>query len=169
MEGAEKGKDSPNFGGRNPFGVVCIFHKTPDTMMAKIQFLVAVFTMLVACQKDQVVVDRTICHTWEAKTFISLESVAYPRNENTPILLTFKEDGTFSLRLDINSCGGTYKTGNGNKIEIQYPACTEACCDSQFSSKLASTLPKVTSYRLEDQTLQLNVPQWGFIELELVE
>jgi heat shock protein HslJ len=137
-------------------------------MMAKIQILVAAFTILVACQKDQMVVDQTICQTWEAKTFISLESVAYPKNENAPILLTFKEDGTFSLRLDINSCGGTFKTRNGNQIEIEYPACTEACCDSPFSTKLASMLPKVTSYQLEDQSLQLNVPQWGFIQCELV-
>ena len=138
-------------------------------MKARFYIFFATFTVLISCQKDQVIADGDICHTWEAKTFISLESVAYPKNENTPILLTFKKDGTYLLKLDINSCGGTFKTSNGNQIEIEFPACTEACCDSQFSNKLASMLPEVVTYSIEDHTLQLNVPQWGFIEFELVE
>jgi len=138
-------------------------------MKARFLILFSAFTLLISCQKDQDAAIDTMCHTWEAKTFISLESMTYPKNENKPILLTFKKDGTYSLKLDINSCGGTFKVRTGNQIEIEFPACTEACCDSPFSNKLAITLPKVASYTIEDHILELNVPQWGFIEFELVE
>ena len=79
-------------------------------MKAKFQFLsfFSAFLILIACNKDKVSDVEDICHTWEAKSFMSLESVTYPKNESTPILLTFKKDGTYNLKLDINSCGGNF-------------------------------------------------------------
>jgi heat shock protein HslJ len=136
----------------------------------KTSFLTILILILtqVSCNKDEVA-NSVLYSTWEAKSFMSIESVAYPKNENKPILLTFKKDGTFSLKLDINNCGGTFTSGNDNQLLIASPACTEACCDSKFSEKLASMISRVTSYEIERNTLKLNVPQWGYIELELVE
>jgi heat shock protein HslJ len=125
--------------------------------------------LLLSCNKHQDLADNNLYHTWEAKNFMSIESVAYPKNENTPILLTFKKDGTYSLKLDINNCGGSFTSGKDNQLEFDFPACTEACCDSQFSQKLATLLPEVSTYKLDGRELKLNVPQWGYIELELVE
>lgn len=132
-----------------------------------LSILILVLT-LTSCKEDE---DSTsnLCQTWEAKNFMSLESVAYPKNENKPILVTFRKDGTYSLKLDINNCGGAFTSGNDNQLLIVSPACTEACCDSKFSEKLASTISRVTSFDIEGKTLKLNVPQWGYIELELVE
>lgn len=127
------------------------------------------FTILISCEKEQQVADEDLCQTWEAITFISVESVVYPKHENSPVLLTFNKDGTYNLELDINSCGGSFEISNKNQISIESPVCTETCCDSPFSIKLANTLSKVTTYSIEDHTLQLNVPKWGFIELEVVE
>lgn len=129
----------------------------------------SVFLILNSCNEDQVSVVDDICRTWEAKTFISSESVAYPKNENTALLLIFKKDGTYSLKLDINSCGGNFTSGKNSKLEMESPACTEACCDSQFSQKLATMLSKVTTYEIDGSILKLHIPQWGYIELELVE
>jgi len=134
--------------------------------------LVILFTAMMlmsSCQKEVIIADKNLFHTWEAKSFISLESVAYQKNEGTPILLTFKKDGTYGLKLDINSCGGKFQAREDHRIEMEFPACTEACCDSPFSVKLANTLPKVTSYRMMGRYLYLNVPQWGDIKLEMVE
>lgn len=128
-----------------------------------------VFLILNSCNEDQVSVASDICQTWEAKTFISLESVAYPKNENKPILLTFKKDGTYRLKLDINSCGGNFTSSKNNQLKMDFPACTEACCDSKFSEKLATMLPAVTSYSIEGEELKLNVPEWGYIEFKLVQ
>jgi len=108
----------------------------------------------------------SLYHTWEAKSFMSIESVAYPKNENNKILLTFNESGSYQLKLDINSCGGTFTSGKNNQLEIESPACTKACCDSKFSEKLAMMISRVASYQIEGNTLKLNVPQWGYIELE---
>lgn len=138
-------------------------------MKAKFQFsyFFSAFLILVACNKDKVLVVEDICHTWEAKSFMSIESVAFPKNENTTILLTFKKDGTYSLKLDINSCGGNFTSGENGKIEIESPTCTEACCDSKFSEKLATMLSKVTTYEIEGSALKLHIPQWGYIKCEI--
>jgi len=103
--------------------------------------------------------------TWEAKDFVSIDSAAYPKKENTKVLLTFQSTGKYTLKLEVNNCAGNFATGNNNQIEIESGACTEACCDSKFAEKVASMISRVTSYKIERNTLKLNVPQWGYIEL----
>jgi len=129
--------------------------------------LILMFT-LISCNKDKEV-NSVLFSTWEAKSFMSIESVAYPKNENNKIMLTFLPSGTYQIKLDINSCGGIITWENNNQLEIDSPACTEACCASKFSEKLVTMLPKVTSYSIEGRTLKLNVPQWGYIEFVLLE
>lgn len=139
-------------------------------MKAIFYVLIFLGAMLVSSCIEEVVTDgEDIYHTWEATTFISVESVAYPKNEDTPILLTFKRDGTYTLKLDMNSCWGTFEKGEGDSITITGPGCTKFCCDSQFSVKLAGTLEKVSSYTIDENILQLKVEGWGFIELKLKE
>ena len=121
---------------------------------------------LISCNKDKEV-NSVLFSTWEVKSFMSIESVAYPKNENNKIMLTILPSGTYQLRLDINSCGGIITWEKNNQLEINSPTCTEACCDSKFSEKLVTMLPKVTSYSIEGRTLKLNVPQWGYIEFVL--
>ena len=129
--------------------------------------IVLLFT-LISCKNEEQA-NANLWAAWEAKSFMSLESVAYPKNENNKILLTFDENGSYHLKLDINSCGGNFTSGKNNKLEIESPACTEACCDSKFSEKLVTMISKVTSFNIEGKTLKLNVPKWGYIELELAE
>lgn len=136
----------------------------------KISILTSIFLLLtfISCNKDEGI-NSSLYQIWEAKEFMSLESAAYPKNENTRVLLTFNSSGTYHLKLDINSCGGNFETGKNNQIEMEPAACTEACCDSKFAEKVAAMLFRVTSYEISGKTLKLNVPQWGYIELELVE
>jgi len=122
-----------------------------------------------ACRKDGASDTRSIYDSWEAKSFMSIESVAYPKAENKKILLTFDRSGVFSLKLDINGCGGNFTLGQNSQLGMTSPICTEICCDSKFSEKLVQTLSKVTSYTIEGNILKLNVPQWGWIELKLAE
>ena len=132
----------------------------------KTSFLTILILILTlgSCNKDEIT-NSALFAAWEAKSFMSLESVAYPKNEDKAILLIFMKDGTYSLKLDVNSCGGTFTSGKGNQLLIGSTACTEACCDSKFSEKLASMISRVTSYEVYRETLKLNVPQWGYIEL----
>lgn len=122
----------------------------------------------VSCNKDEGT-NSLLFQTWEAKEFMSIESAAYPKNENTRVLFTFNRSGSYHLKLDINSCGGNFATGKNNQIELESAACTEACCDSKFAEKVAAMLSRVTSYEISGKTLKMNVPQWGYIELELVD
>jgi hypothetical protein len=121
---------------------------------------------LISCRQDEVF-NSTLLTTWEAKNFISLESVAYPKNENIKILVTFDKSGRCNLKLDINICTTTYTLLQNNQIEIGPSGCSKACCDSGFSQKLVTMLSQVTSYTLDGKTLKLNVPQWGYILLDL--
>ena len=133
----------------------------------KIFAIILLLALVFSCRKDD---DHSgLFQTWEAKEFMSIESVAYPKNENTRVLLTFNRSGSYHLKLDINSCGGNFATGKNNQIEMETAACTEACCDSKFAEKVAAMLSRVNSYEISGKTLKLNVPQWGYIELELVE
>ena len=118
-----------------------------------ILILFTAMMLMSSCRQEVIIADNSLLHTWEAKSFISLESVAYPKNEGIPIMLTFKRDGSYQLKLDINSGGGTYHVSKDHQIEMGFPALTEACCDSQFSNKLANMLPKVKSYRIEGSNL----------------
>ena len=133
----------------------------------KIFAIILLLALVFSCRKD----DDTsgLFHTWEAKEFMSIESAAYPKNENTKVLLTFQSSGKYLLKLDINNCGGNFATGKNNQIEMETAACTEACCDSKFAEKVAAMLSRVNSYEISGKTLKLNVPQWGYIELVLAD
>ncbi len=106
--------------------------------------------------------------TWEVNDFLSIESVAYPKDPNNKITLKITEDRQYQLRLDINTCQGEILSLSDKGIIFGLPACTEACCDSPFSQKLSSMLPGVSMYDIQDDTLRLYVPEWGFIECTLV-
>lgn len=122
-----------------------------------------------SCQDEGMAANNELYHTWEATGFISLESVAYPKMNNYSPRVTFTKDGKYSLKLDVNSCMGSFEKGENNSIRIQSAGCTRICCDSQFSVKMADMLSKVTSYTIEKNKLQLHVPGWGYVECKLVE
>jgi hypothetical protein len=122
-----------------------------------------------SCHKDDTPVIVKLYNTWEVKEFISILSVNYPKDPNNKILITFNGSGTYDLKLDVNTCSGTFESNVENLIDVGIPACTEACCDSEFSNKFSDLLPSVTSYSINGKKLDLNVPHWGTIRLELVE
>ena len=135
----------------------------------KTAFLFVLFLFAIsACHKENSV-SEGLYHTWEAKEFMSIESVAYPKNGNTKVLLTFQSIGKYQLKLDVNSCGGDFSVEKNNQLEIGATACTEACCDSKFAEKVAAMLSRVATYEISGKTMKLNVPHWGYIQLELAE
>ena len=62
---------------------------------------------------------------------------------------------SYTLQLDINSCGGSIGGVQNNKIEFNDPACTEACCDSEGALCLLDALLVVDSYELTASQLIL--------------
>lgn len=128
----------------------------------------AFLLILLSCHKDKGVTVPEIYNIWEVKSFMSIESTAYPKDANNKILVIFDIKGTYSLTLDVNHCGGNFIAGDKNQIQIDSPGCTEICCDSAFSEKLAAELSAVTTYSITGSTLHLNIPQWGYISCNLV-
>jgi hypothetical protein len=73
----------------------------------------------------------------------------------TPYQVSFNKDNIYNMRLDINSCGSTYKVEDENKISIEPIACTEICCDKPFADTLINILKRVNSYNLSRESLEL--------------
>ena len=63
--------------------------------------------------------------------------------------LKLNDDGTFEIRLDVNTCGGDYEINLVDKrIAFDPVLCTEACCDSENALDIAEVLARVTRYEL---------------------
>jgi hypothetical protein len=135
----------------------------------KYNLLIFLIVAIAGCGNDADSVADSIYHTWNVDSFISLESVAYPRIEGNTITITFEKSGEYRTRLDRNSCEGLFQSGANKQLHIEVGSCTRVCCDSRFSEKFMTMLPQVTSYLIEGNILKLNVPQWGWIELKLAE
>jgi heat shock protein HslJ len=73
----------------------------------------------------------------------------------TPYQVSFNKDNIYNMRLDINSCGSTYKVEDENKISIEPIACTEICCDKAFADTLLNILKGVNSYNMSQESLEL--------------
>lgn len=133
----------------------------------KISIVILLMALFFSCRKDDN--DSSLYHTWEVKTFMSLESVAYPKTEGKKVLLSFNPLGNVGLKLEVNGCGSSFVISKPGQIKIDSFLCTLICCDSKFSDKLLQMLPEVTSYEIVKNMLRLYVPHWGYIQLELAE
>jgi hypothetical protein len=140
-------------------------------MKTSFQIFVLLVILLIpgSCHKDDTPTVYTLYNTWEVKEFISLLSTNYQRDATKKTLITFDHAGTYQLTLDVNSCSGTFKSVTENVIDIAIPECTEICCDSEFAKKFVAVLPSATSYSIKGKVMDLNVPNFGTIKLDLVE
>jgi len=73
----------------------------------------------------------------------------------TPYQVSFNKDNIYNMRLDVNSCGSTYKVEKENKISIEPIYCTEICCDKAFADTLLNILKRVNSYNISQESLEL--------------
>ncbi|MEM6264140.1 MAG: META domain-containing protein [Bacteroidota bacterium] len=72
---------------------------------------------------------------WEGSEGIGLEA-----GQSSPYVLTFENEKDYSLKLDVNSCFGSYSM-EGNTLTISDDmACTEACCDHEWAFKFTQGL-----------------------------
>ncbi len=133
------------------------------TLLIVLSFLAA--AILSSCKDDECDCNGQIVGTWEADVFISVESAGYPKDDNYSPAVEFKSDGSYDLILDVNACGGEYSLSVNDSISISSPGCTKICCDSEFSVKLSTMLPQVSSYVIDGDELRLSVDGWGWIEL----
>lgn len=131
--------------------------------------ILAVMTFFVSCSNNNDCnCPEDIYGKWSVEEFMSVESIAYPKDNDYSPTIAFKNDGTFGVELDVNHCFGSFEMDDDKGIAISDSGCTEVCCDSEFSLKFITLLPEVTSYEIEDDVLKFSIPGWGWIELKRV-
>jgi heat shock protein HslJ len=121
--------------------------------------------MLFSCDKSENECSCDIYQRWEVTEFMSVESVAYPKKNGFNPVIEFKNNGLYSLKLDVNHCSGSFTLTGENNVSISSAGCTKICCDSEFSKKFVTMLTQVNKYSIEGNKMKLNVPGWGWIEL----
>ena len=110
-----------------------------------------IFLMLFSCRKENV--DIT-ANQWKVVSILIPGETQLIMLENSYIL-EFKSDGTYNLRLDVNSCIGNYRLENNEGIAIEHMACTYICCDSDLAGELARLLPQMSEYTGSNHNLVL--------------
>ena len=109
--------------------------------------------LLSTCNKETVTstIEGTKWKVWS----ITAPDRDYILISPTPYQVSFNKDNIYNMRLDINSCGSTYKVEDENKISIEPIACTEICCDKAFADTLLNILKRVNSYNISQESLEL--------------
>ncbi|WP_046759045.1 DUF6438 domain-containing protein [Kordia jejudonensis] len=72
------------------------------------------------------------------------------------VILTIKSETEFTLKLDKNNCFGTYTLSSNGNIQLGDLACTEMCCDSDFSMAVTRALRKVSKIKLDKSRATLS-------------
>lgn len=121
-----------------------------------------------SCNDEKNKVSGGIYGTWEIVDFMSIEARVYAKKDNYNPIIDFKTDGTYSVKLDANSCLGTFKISGVDKISITAPGCTKMCCDSEYSKKVVIELSKVATYTLENDEIKFDVPRRGWLQFKRV-
>ena len=131
-------------------------------------FVLMAAILFLSCNENEHNCTTDLNNKWEATEFKSIESVHYTKVDGKNPVVEFKANGTIIFQLDKNNGIGTFEIIGNKKLEITNLGWTDMCCDSSFSEKFVEMLPQVTSYSIEEKTLNLYVPEWGWIELKLL-
>ena len=115
--------------------------------------LTTIVTFLSDCTKDNQTYS-IIDTEWE------VWSITAPNREfilisPTPYPVSFQKDNIYTMRLDVNSCGSTYRIEDENNIDIEPIYCTLICCDKPFADTLINILKDVKSYKITGDDLEL--------------
>ncbi|MEM6687539.1 MAG: META domain-containing protein, partial [Bacteroidota bacterium] len=71
------------------------------------------------------------------------------------VILKVNSQTEFSLKLDTNNCFGTYAITGKTSIKLAGIACTEMCCDSEFSQAVVTALYQVSNIKLKEDNATL--------------
>lgn len=134
----------------------------------RITFSYFLFILIfLSCRKDKNDSGGNILTQWNVVDIVSVESKNYAKNDGYNPVIQFYPNGSVTLKLNANNCIGDFSLTGEGSIKITMTGCTEICCDNDFSEKIQETLSLVESYEIDKSKMKLNVPGWGWINLEL--
>ena len=117
-------------------------------------FLIAVITLFFSMCNKEPLLNPIVDTSWEVWSITSPNRI-YIIISPTPYEINFQKEDILTMSLDVNTCGGTYKVENNTDIHIEPLYCTEICCDKPFADTLLNILPKVNSYKITGEDLEL--------------
>jgi hypothetical protein len=114
--------------------------------------LLSLCVMFVSCKKNT---DSNISlfGKWKVEGFIANTS-SNSETATNPVYLTFNNNKTTEIELEINSCSGSYSLDQ-RALLITNMGCAEACCESDFSEGLMDLLPLVKTHYFTNGKLNL--------------
>jgi heat shock protein HslJ len=120
-----------------------------------VRLLIAIIPLVIlfSCKEDDDS-DATIFGKWKVEGYVANAS-SPSKTASTDAFVTFNNDKSVNLTLEINTCTGTF-TLNSDTLLIKDIGCTEACCDSEFSLELTELLPRVEGYYFTNGKLNLS-------------
>lgn len=108
--------------------------------------LIALLAICILCSCDKQGSDVDIAPAkWEViSTKVAWH--AFPDRPEKEYVLELTSEMSYKIVLDVNYCGGKFNKSDSGEIEFTHPACTEACCDSEYAERLMQILREVSRY-----------------------
>ena len=107
--------------------------------------------VLTSCQKATN--DPSLFQKWKVSSLLK-NGASIVQNASDTLSLTFDQNKSLSIQLEINSCGADFSLRD-KTLDIDLIACTEACCDSDFSADLLYVLQHIVAYHFTGNDLNL--------------
>lgn len=108
---------------------------------------------VLSCKKDNS--DSSLLQRWQVDSLVE-HSDSIARNAVNNIYIEFKSDKSITLELEANTCGGSFSLSDSKNLSIEVQLCTEACCDSDFSTRFTQLLSEIKSYHFVNNQLNLS-------------
>lgn len=126
--------------------------------------ILILLVLLSACKKES---DGSLINKWKVSAYVKNNNSISQAAPND-IFITFYHNKTVALNLEINSCSSEY-TVEKNNLTFAPFSCTEACCDSEFSSELITILSEIKTYSSSENEVTLIGDNEQKIRLTLVQ
>ena len=129
----------------------------------KLYSLLILLLFSIACKKSSTA-DNNLFSRWKVEGFLQNGS-SISENATSNIFLELKNNKTFILEREVNTCKGTFSIYKNEIIFNSSVICTEACCDSAFSNTLLGLLDSVKAYHFTGDQLNFSGPDNLIIRL----
>ncbi len=120
--------------------------------------------LMLSCEDKE---SASLVNKWKVNSYLK-DNNSLTQTAPQSIYIHFNKNKTLSISLEINNCSGVFDV-DSEKLSIQNLACTEACCDSEFSSELLNLLTKVNSYSASENQLSLMGDNQLIIRLDIAQ
>jgi hypothetical protein len=118
--------------------------------MRAILFLVFAMLLFSSCKKDNL----DIIGEWEVEAIRTSQTSGWIDAPEI-IVFYFEKKGKMAFDLSVNRCITSYSSCTCGSFSVEIPACTEACCDSEFSTQILEILSEIGSHEISADELLL--------------